>query len=406
VSKLLPEKLILSFLILLNLFLRLFRLDSPGITYLDEKNFFLPVIRNSLQGLPDFSNEQPQLGKMIIAQSIKIFGDNPWGWRIPSAIFGTLLVLATYFLAKKIFGGRLIPTLSALLLTFEFALFIHSRIVMMEVFFATFVLFGFLFVWSYLKNPKIQNIILTGFFFGLASQVKWATAIPLALALIFIFFTQANLTRKILAILGVLTTTIIIYILLYLPFIAANGLPQWINLHQKVWYYHTTFIPQNFQKYAPNYIPRFSEVEPYTKNRSLWLINPQGLYFERSLTEKKLSVVLFFFNPIIFWGGLLALAYLFFKDVKDKKVLFTGSIFLAAYLPLFFTPGPAFPHYLLYGIPALIILLSCFLIEIPRTRKWLIWAVFILTIVIFVIYYPLISALPIPEWYFHLLTRF
>jgi len=133
----------LSLIVLLNLFLRLFRLDSPNFAYFDEKNFFLPVIRNSLQGLPDFSNEQPQLVKYIIVQSIRLFGDNPLGWRIPSAIFGILLVLATYFLAKKIFGGKSIPLLSALFLTFEFSLFIHSRIIMMEVFFATFVIFGF-----------------------------------------------------------------------------------------------------------------------------------------------------------------------------------------------------------------------------------------------------------------------
>ncbi|KKS04515.1 MAG: glycosyl transferase family 39 [Candidatus Curtissbacteria bacterium GW2011_GWA2_41_24] len=397
----------LSLIVLLNLFLRLFRLDSPNFAYFDEKNFFLPVIRNSLQGLPDFSNEQPQLVKYIIVQSIRLFGDNPWGWRIPSAIFGILLVLATYFLAKKIFGGKSIPLLSALFLTFEFSLFIHSRIIMMEVFFATFVIFGFLFIWSYVKNLKLQDILLAGAFFGLAAQVKWATAIPLALALIFIFFTQANLIRKVFAILGVLIITILIYILLYLPFITANGLSQWINLHQKVWYYHTSLLPQNFEKYAPDYIPRFQEVEIYTRSRLSWLIDPQGFYFEdMTSSAQKTSVILFFFNPIVFFGGLLAMLYTLFKNIEDKRVLFTSSIFLSAYLPLFLTPGPAFPHYLLFGLPALSILLSYFLTQSIKTSMWLIIVILILTIMVFALYYPLISALPIPEWYFHLLTRF
>ena len=113
-----------------------------------------------------------------------------------------------------------------------------------------------------------------------------------------------------------------------------------------------------------------------------------------------------FFNPIIFWGGLLALIYLFFKNVKDKRVLFTGSIFLSAYLPLFLTPGPAFPHYLLYGLPSLAILLSNFLVEYFKALKWFMFAILIMTVVIFALYYPLLSAWPVSRWYLHLLTRF
>src|SRR3989338_1126593 len=249
---------------------------------------------------------------------------------------------------------------------------------MMEVFFATFVIFGFLFIWSYVKNLKLQDILLAGAFFGLAAQVKWATAIPLAWVLIFIFLAQTNLFKKVSTALGLLAITIFVYILLYLPFITANGLSQWINLHQKVWYYHTSLLPQNFEKYAPDYIPRFQEVEIYTRSRLSWLIDPQGFYFEdMTSSAQKTSVILFFFNPIVFFGGLLAMLYTLFKNIEDKRVLFTSSIFLSA-----------------------------FLTQSIKTSMWLIIVILILTIMVFALYYPLISALPIPEWYFHLLTRF
>jgi|SRR3989344_1506713 len=395
-----------SLIILFNIFLRLFRLNSPPIPYLDEKSFFLPAIRQSLQGIPDFTNEQPQLGKMIIAQSIKIFGDNPWGWRIPTAIFGTLIVLATYLLAKKVFNSKSIATLSALLLTFEISLFIQSRIVMMEVFYATFVLSAFIFVWSYLKNLKAQNLIMASIFFGLAAQVKWATAIPLGLAIIFIFFTQANLIKKIYLAFGVFAITILVYILFYLPFIAANGLSKWINLHQNVWYYHTILLPQNFEKYAPDYIPHFSEVELYTRSRISWLTNPQAIYFEQKIPQNKISMVLFYFNPIVFWGGLIALIATTIKKIKDERILFINSVFLTSYLSLFVIKGPVFPHYLLFGIPSLAIILSYFIVESLKLSKRMIFFIIVLTIIIFCLYYPLLTALPVPQWYFHLLTRY
>jgi len=398
----------LSLIVLLNLFLRLFRLDSPNFAYLDEKNFFLPAIRARLQEVPDFTNEQPQLGKYIIAQSIRLFGDNPWGWRIPSAIFGTLIVVATYFLAKKIFGGKIIPILSSLFITFEFSLFILSRMVMMEVFFAAFALFGLLFVWLYVKTPKSQNIIFSSVFFGFAASVKWTVTLPLALSFFFIvFFTKTSLTKKAFHLALMLLGITLIYITLYLPFITQVGINNWIKVHKKAWYYHTTFLPQNYETYGPYYVPRFRESEIYFKNPLLWLTDPQIIYFDGSIPENKsFSVILLFSNPVIFFGGVVALIYAFFKKIKDLRVLFTCGIFLSAYIPLFFTPPPVTPHYLLFGIPALCLILSFATVDIIKNLRWLIFILLIMSIIVFLFYYPLLTALPVRDGYFHFFTRF
>ena len=149
--------LLILFLLLFNFFIRLTILDSPKIAYLDENTYFIPTLRNTINGIPDTSNEQPQLAKNIIVQSMKLFGDNPWGWRIPSVIFGSFMILGTYLLAKKVFENQKIALLSMFFMTFEFILFIHSRILMMEVFFAAFVVYPYVFVCSHLESKKIKT---------------------------------------------------------------------------------------------------------------------------------------------------------------------------------------------------------------------------------------------------------
>ncbi|MBF5067615.1 dolichyl-phosphate-mannose--protein mannosyltransferase, partial [Salmonella enterica subsp. enterica serovar Istanbul] len=38
----------------------------------------------------------PPLAKEFMAASIRVFGDNPLGWRYPSVVFGALAVVAIY----------------------------------------------------------------------------------------------------------------------------------------------------------------------------------------------------------------------------------------------------------------------------------------------------------------------
>jgi len=41
----------------------------------------------------DPNAEHPQLAKLMIAGGIELLGDNPWGWRIGSVIFGSIAFL-------------------------------------------------------------------------------------------------------------------------------------------------------------------------------------------------------------------------------------------------------------------------------------------------------------------------
>ena len=53
----------------------------------------------------DPNAEHPQLAKLIMAGGIELFGDNPWGWRIGSVIFGLLAIVAMYALVRAAGGS-------------------------------------------------------------------------------------------------------------------------------------------------------------------------------------------------------------------------------------------------------------------------------------------------------------
>src|ERR1700689_4640238 len=60
-----------------------------------------PPVGAPYHGAPkgeDPNAEHPQLAKLIIAGGIKLFGDNPRGWRIGSGLFGLIGMAALFFL--------------------------------------------------------------------------------------------------------------------------------------------------------------------------------------------------------------------------------------------------------------------------------------------------------------------
>ena len=78
----------------------------------------------------------PPLGTLSIAAGIVTLGDGPWGWRVPSAIAGTLLIALVYPLARRL---RLTPrwALAALLLAAsDTMLIVESRIGVLDPFVA------------------------------------------------------------------------------------------------------------------------------------------------------------------------------------------------------------------------------------------------------------------------------
>jgi len=102
-------------------YLRLAQLGMPSF-WVDELNFVYAgqsLNANEESRFPSGNlNQRAMLYAHSVAWSIRAFGVNEFAARFPSAVFGILAILATYFIAKNLFG-RLAGLLSAFLLTFS-----------------------------------------------------------------------------------------------------------------------------------------------------------------------------------------------------------------------------------------------------------------------------------------------
>jgi dolichyl-phosphate-mannose-protein mannosyltransferase len=80
----------------------------------------------------------PQIGKWLIAGGEHLFGMNSLGWRFAPLVFGSLLVLVTIRLVRRVSRSTLIGCLAGVLLTFDGLAFVMSRTALLDIFLAFF----------------------------------------------------------------------------------------------------------------------------------------------------------------------------------------------------------------------------------------------------------------------------
>ncbi|QWC84201.1 phospholipid carrier-dependent glycosyltransferase [Nocardioidaceae bacterium] len=80
----------------------------------------------------------PELGKWLIALGEGAFGMDSFGWRISSALVGTLMVLVVVRLARRLTGSTLLGVVAGLLLALDGMALVLSRLALLDIFVAFF----------------------------------------------------------------------------------------------------------------------------------------------------------------------------------------------------------------------------------------------------------------------------
>lgn len=80
----------------------------------------------------------PPLGKWLIGVGEQLFGMNSFGWRFMPLVFGTLLVFMTIRMARRLSRSTLIGGIAGVLITFDGLSFVMSRIALLDIFQAFF----------------------------------------------------------------------------------------------------------------------------------------------------------------------------------------------------------------------------------------------------------------------------
>ncbi len=147
----------------------------------------------------------PDVGKWLIALGEKAFGMDPFGWRISAAVVGALMVLVMCRLARRLTGSTLLGCIAGVLLCFDGLHFVLSRLALLDIFVAFFLLCGVHCIvadrdWHRARLARLMTepvsdprgwgpvrgvllrpwLLLGGVCWGLALGTKWEAAYPLA----------------------------------------------------------------------------------------------------------------------------------------------------------------------------------------------------------------------------------
>ncbi len=139
----------------------------------------------------------PPLGKTILGLGIRIFGMNPFGWRVMGALFGVLMLPLMYILAKRMLKKTLYAFIPTFLFAVDFMHFTQTRMATIDSYSVFFIMAMYLFMYIYTeKNFNTQPLhktllplALSGIAFGLGAATKWLCLYS-GVGLAFIFFIQ------------------------------------------------------------------------------------------------------------------------------------------------------------------------------------------------------------------------
>jgi dolichyl-phosphate-mannose-protein mannosyltransferase len=131
----------------------------------------------------DPNSEHPPLGKVVIAASMRLFGDDPLGWRFPSVVAGVLVVFAVYLLVRSTRHDPWLAVYAAGVAMLDNLLLVHSRIATLDVLFLAPLLIGAVLVlrgqWLWAGVAcGIALLVKVPALFGLAALLLLILVIP------------------------------------------------------------------------------------------------------------------------------------------------------------------------------------------------------------------------------------
>ncbi len=358
----------------------------------------------------------PPLGKWMIALGLAVFGaGDSVGWRVSTALVGTLSVLLTMLIARRLFTSTLLAVLAGFLLAIDGQAIAMSRVAVLDNSVMLFTLLGFgCVLLDRSRHHRVLGervaalraaggdpawgpviwwrpwVIAAGLSFGLASGVKWSGFYFLAAFGLYLVLVDA-LARRRLG-LGLWTSAAVLKqgpatFLLFVPpaltvyvaswtnwFVSDNAYYRnWAEQASNAWTGSFSWVPpvwQSFVHYQQSiytFHVGLTQSHPYSANPLGWLAmtRPTSMWYaspgageEGCLAEPCSQAITSIANPLIWWAAVAALAYLVYRLARYREwrvgLILMGTV--AGYLPwLLYTERTVFQFYTIVFLPYLIL---------------------------------------------------
>ena len=380
-------KTILLIILVFALMTRLYNIAAPNEFYFDEIYHSFTATEIA-KGNPDawvwwgdtpkdraYSWDHPPIPKLAMAAGIALFGENPFGWRIPGVLFGVATIVFIYLIGVHLFKTKTAALLAAALFALDGLPLTLSRIGTND----TVVLFFALgTIYFFLRNRHWESAI----FFGLAAGSKWSAIWipPVLLALMIIYKKRPGRWVG-----WFIIIPPIIYLLSYSGFfMAGHTTENFIELQKQMYWYHT----------------RLEATHPYSAEWWTWPLMLKPLWMYTPGENDTVGNIWSHGNPAVFWGGALAViaAILIALASKRRELWALIIAYFGLFLPWSLSPRVMFIYHYLPSVPFLCLILAWILMSNKYWKKTAI-IFLIITVLLFIFLYPRWAAIVIPDWW-------
>ncbi|HOQ76536.1 MAG TPA: phospholipid carrier-dependent glycosyltransferase [Thermoclostridium sp.] len=428
--------------------------DRPSFfngTYFDEIYFPRTALEQIEKRSILYENTHPPLGKTLLGIGIRVFGMNPFGWRIMGTLFGALMLPLMYLTGKRMFKDSFWAFFCTFLLMFDFMHFAQTRLATIDSYTAFFVMGTYLFMLDYYDSWAFERgffrslvpLLFSGIFLGLGGATKWI-ALYGAFGLAVLFFASRimeyieynrrldqavnqkqvkpgslkKLRRAYAGKYFVLTCLFCVLFFIIIPaaiytlsFIPIQNLDDNRTLVEEV---------IDSVKSMYEYHKGVNTPHPYSSHWYEWPLMLRPIYYHAGplLPEGMGSSIASFGNPMVWWTGFIAFFVMIWLLLagKIKKNLgpaesrigwFPIVGYLSLYLPWVIAPRKlTFIYHYFSCVPFLILMIAMvmrYLEGIKRVGRRASYILMSLVLVLFILYYPVLSGLVVPRWYLNAL---
>jgi len=421
----------------------------PQQTYYMNEMYFDEVYHartafEHIERIRPYEITHPPLGKVLMGLGIRIFGMNPFGWRVMGAFVGVLMLPLMYLFAHRLFRKTLFAFIPTALFALDFMHYTQTRIATIDSYSVFFILLMYFFMYlytetNYNRQPLRKSLVplaLCGVSFGLGAATKWLCIYAGAgLALLLLIqltkryreyayarealerdsgmdpqrraylegvsnaYLQKTFATLLWCVVFFIVVPLVIYLLSYIPYTLVDGNP-----------YSFSDILYN-QEYMFSYHSKdvlSADPHPFRSEWYTWPFNYLPVFFfqGQGYPQELMSSMSTMGNPAVWWAAVAAVVALVVIRIRKgrlgRRTFYVSVAALSQYLPWVLISRETYIYHYFATVPFLILLmgvLAKYMIERTKHGKKVVFAFLGVCLLLFVMFYPVTTGTVVSRAY-------
>lgn len=408
-----------------------------------------------------YETTHPPLGKDILALGVIMFGMNPFGMRVMHGLIGICFIIALFFLGRQVLSTRFGAYATMLAGFFDFMPLVQSRYSTIDTTSVLFITLMLIFTFKYVRQQlqpvqgrkSWRTIALIILFYALGADVKWTANYGFAGVVVCVavvklqqylalkrskapaadlktavktfrekkgqkpaelsvnplkMFWYRNFGLTVAQWLGLfLLIAPIVYYLAYIPFLKCQQIDEVFSREA------ITQVIEN-QKGMYNYHSQLTATHPFSSNWWSWPFNfkPLWIYTSGHARPGFKGSIVSMGNPVIWCLGWIAVLIWFYQILVNRKFSLLHLVFIAMfslYLPWVLVTRATFIYHFFPVLP-LYYILGVTILEplwqMGKAGRQVVWGISTLAVGLWLLFYPVLTGLEVPEKYIQTLRWF